>query len=141
MLDKKDVPCFKLHVKNGNLVKIDTDLVGGTSSQDKWGIKTETLVTVVAVMNSPNHWSGEKIGAKHLILCLKDCRNPLPTRGIYNEFLRSDLEKHRKVFEILGAKTQCAPSEDQVSGLGFTAARGDSVTVVVDGRRSYTLTF
>lgn len=138
---KGDVPCFRLHVKGGNLVKIETDLVGGASSQDKWGIKTETLVPVVAVMLSPNHWSGGSIGAKHLIFALKDCRNPLPTRGIYNEFLRSDLEKNRKVFEVLGSKTKCPYSDEQVSGVGFTAARGDSVTVVVDGRRSYNVTF
>lgn len=135
------VSCFKLHVKKGELVKIETDLKGGTSSQEKWGVKTETLVPVSAVLNSPNYWNGEGIGARHLIFALRGCRNPGSTRGIYNEFLRSDLDKHRKVFEVLGAKTKCAPSDDQVSGVGFTSARGDSVTVVVDGRRSYNVEF
>ena len=76
-----------------------------------------------------------------LIFALKNCKCPDPVRGIYNEFLRSDLDKHRKVFEVLGAKTKCQPKadDDQVSGVGFTSARGDSVTIVVDGRRSYTL--
>jgi hypothetical protein len=76
-----------------------------------------------------------------LIFALQGCRNPGETRGIYNEFLRGDLEKHRKVFEVLGAKTKCPASYEQVSGVGFTAARGDSVTVVVDGKRVYTLVF
>jgi len=137
----ESVPCFSLHVKNGVLTLVETCLVGGTTSQDKWGVKTESLVPVVAVMNSPNHWGGEKVGAKHLIFALKDCKNPLPTRGFFNEFLDSRLEPHRKVFEVLSSKSQCQPTNDQVSGLGFTAARGDSFTVVVDGRRSYTLTF
>ncbi len=139
--DKEDVPCFKLHVKKGELVKVETELTGGSVSQEKWGVKTETLVPVVAALYSPNHWGDNAAGAKHLILALKDCKNPGSTRGIYNEFLRPDLEKHRKVFEVLGSKTKCPPSDDQVSGVGFTAARGDTVTVVVDGKRAYTLTF
>ncbi len=138
-----DVPCFNLTVKDGRLVKIDANpaLVGGSSSQEKWGITTESLVNVAAVMYSPNHWGDQKVGAKHLIFALEGCKNPEPARGIYNEFLRGDLDKHRKVFEVLGAKTKCKVTDDQVSGVGFTSARGDSVTVVVDGRRSYTLQF
>jgi hypothetical protein len=137
----ENVECFRLQVQKGELVKVETDLVGGSVSQDKWGVKTETLVPVAAVMYSPNHWGGNAAGAKHLVFALKDCKNPASTRGVFNEFLRSDLDKHRKVFEVLGAKTKCPPSDEQVSGVGFTAARGDSVTVVVDGKRSYLLTF
>lgn len=138
-----DVQCFNLEVKGGKLIAINPspELVGGNSSQEKWGVKTEGLVPVTAVMYSPNHWGGQAVGAKHLIFSLKDCQNPEPTRGIYNEFLRGDLEKHRKVFEVLGAKTKAKPTPDQVSGVGFTNGRNDSVTVVVDGRRSYTLSF
>jgi hypothetical protein len=135
------VQCFQLHIKKGELVQLETNLTGGSISQEKWGVKTETLVPVTAIMYSPNHWGDNKVGAKHLIFALKDCKNPDKARGVYNEFLRSDLEVHRKVFEVLGAKTKCPPSDEQLSGVGFTAARGDSVTVVVDGKRAYTLTF
>lgn len=134
------IHCFDLTVKDGKLVNIKTSLTGGTSSQDKWGVKTESLVPVTSVMHSPNHWGGEKVGAKHLIFALRDCKNPDSARGIYNEFLRSDLERHRKVIEVLGSKTKCRPSDDQISGVGFTAARGDTVTVVVD-RRAYLVSF
>lgn len=139
--DKEIVRCFKLYVAGGKLVKIQTDLQGGNTSKEKWGVKTETLVPVSLITYSPNHWQGQSVGAKHLIFALKNCNNPEPTRGIYNEYLRSDLEKYRKVFEVLGAKTKCQPTEDQVSGVGFTAARGDTVTAVVDGRRSYNIIF
>lgn len=135
------VDCFRLHVSGGKLVKIETSLTGGASSQEKWGVKTETLVPVAAAMYSPNHWGTDAVGAKHLILALKGCKNPEPTRGIYNEFLDGRLDPHRKVFEVLASKSLCPYSDEQVSGLGFTAARGDSVTVVVDGKRAYTLTF
>lgn len=142
MRDKEDVPCFTLVVKNNQLVSIETNLKGGNASQEKWGVKTETLVPVNAIMHSPNHWTNAGgMGAKHLIFSLKDCKNPEPTRGIYNEFLRNDLEKHRKVFEVLGSKTKCQPTDDQICGLGFTSARNDSVTVVVDGRRSFVINF
>lgn len=92
-------------------------------------------------MYSPNHWGDQHVGAKHLIFALRDCKNPDPTRGIYNEYLRSDFEKHRKVFEVLGSKTKCQPTDNQISGLGFTSARGDSVTVIVDGKRPFNITF
>ncbi len=138
---KDYVDCFTLHVKGGQLVKIDTNLIGGNVSQEKWGVKTETASPVAAVMYSPNHWGDQNVGAKHLIFALQGCKNPEPTRGIYNEYLRSDFEKHRKVFEVLGSKTKCQPTEDQVSGLGFTSARGDSVTVIVDAKRPFNITF
>lgn len=141
MKDTEYVQCFKLHVEKGALTKIETSLTGGTASQEKWGVKTETLVPAVAVMHSPNHWGENAVGAKHLIFALKDCKNPGSTRGVFNEFLRGDLDKHRKVFEVLASKTKAPYSDEQVSGVGFTAARGDSVTVVVDGKRAYTLTF
>jgi hypothetical protein len=127
-------------LKNG-LFTINHVMSSSKTSKEKWGIHTETLVPVSAVMNSPNHWGDQKVGAKHLIFALKDCKNPDQARGIYNEFLRSDLDKHRKVFEVIGAKSKCKPSDEQISGVGFTAARGDSVTVVVNGRRSYVVGF
>lgn len=115
-----------------------------SSSQDLWGIKSETLVKVNTVMLSPNHWDDNAVGNKHVFFVLDGCKTDEPMRGIYNEFLRGDLEKHRKVFEVLGSKTKCVPTEDQLSGLGFSSTRGDKVTVAVTtqrGRRLYNINF
>ncbi len=141
--DSENVPAFNLTIKGGELIGIDSKLAGGNAGKDKWGVKTETLVPVVAMMHSPNHWGTNRSGAKHLIFALKGCKSPDPVRGIFNEYLRADLNEHRKVFEVLGAKTKCPviADADQVSGVGFSSARGDTVTVVVDGRKSFTLTF
>lgn len=141
--DRTEVQGFDLTVKDGALVKIEPgpNMVGGTVSTDKWGIQTETLVPVTVLMNSPNRWDGQNAGQKHWFFMLRGCKNPDPVRGIYNEFLRSDLDKHRKVFEILGSKTKCQPTDDQISGVGFSSARGDAVTVVVNGRRAYNIVF
>lgn len=140
---KDNIQCFTFWVEKGELKSFVAEdcLVGGNASVEKWGVKTESLVPVVAVMNSPNHWDAKQVGAKHLIFALKGCVNPNPARGIYNEFLRGDLEQHRKVFEVLGNKTKCAVTDDQVSGIGFTAGRNDSLTVVVDNKRSYIINF
>jgi hypothetical protein len=143
--DKRSVESH-LVVKGGQLVEIipGPGLVGGSISREKWGVHTETLVPVETIMLSPNFWDGQSAGNKHWIFVLKDCKNPGSTRGIYNEFLRSDLEVHRKVFEVLGAKTKCAPSDKQLSGVGFSSTSKDSVTVVVKGRsinRAFTIKF
>jgi len=109
-------------------------IVSGGLSQDTWGIKTEAYCDVKMVMFSPNHWDDQKIGNKHWFFILDECLNPLPTRGIYNEFLCDKLMPHRKVFEVLGAKTLCEPSAQQLSGVGFSSTRHDMVTVKLTGQ-------
>ncbi|CDX26755.1 conserved hypothetical protein [Mesorhizobium plurifarium] len=124
-------------VRSGELIRaaVHPGLVGGSVPQEKWGIKTETLVPVDTLMASPNHWDGQEIGNKHWFFILKGCRNPEPARGIYNEFLKGALEPHRKVFEVLGAKTKCPVSEEQLSGVGYSSTRKDEAVVVVKGDR------
>jgi hypothetical protein len=130
-------------MKGGRIAQIQcgVGIEAGDKAQEKWGVHTEQFVKVDTLMLSPNHWGEQAVGAKHTIFILDGCKNPAPTRGVYNEFLRSDLDKHRKVFELLGAKTMCQPAADQLSGVGFTAARGDEVVVQVDGGRQYNVKF
>lgn len=137
----ENVRCFRLHVRGGELTQVEADLPGGATPQEKWGVKTETLVPVAAALYSPNHWGSNAVGAKHLFFMLKGCVNPGSARGIFNEYLRPELTPHGKVFEVLASRSKCPPADEQVSGVGFTAARGDTVTVVVDGKRAYTLLF
>jgi hypothetical protein len=136
------VTALTFDVVNGAVtnLKVGPKLVGGSVSVDKWGLKTETLVPVETMLLSPNHWDGQAIGNRHWFFILKDCRNPDAVRGIYNEFLRSDLDQHRKVFEVLGSKTKCPASTNQLSGVGFSSGRGDEVTVVVN-KRAYNIQF
>jgi hypothetical protein len=62
------------------------------------------------------------------------CKTPDDVRGIYNEYLTQDLMQHRKVFEVLGAKTKCQPSDDQVSGLGFSSTQRQELNFSVTTR-------
>lgn len=144
----RNIDCFSFTMKNGELTDfnvIDKSLTGGELSVTKWGVKTQAFVPVVTIMNSPNHWEGAgAIGNEHLFFILENCVNDGSVRGIYNEFLRGELDQHRKVFEVLGSKTKCEPSAKQLSGLGFSTTKKDEVTVRVKSAtstRSYTLTF
>lgn len=130
-----EVPICSIQMKNGLIEKITpaAGVVMGGVSQTKWGVATETFVKVETLMNSPNYWDDNAVGHRHWFFILEGCRSDEPTRGIYNEFLISSLDPHRKVFEVLGDKTKCIPSDEQLSGLGFSSARGDTVVVQVRG--------
>lgn len=122
-----------LHMRNGKVEKLEPakGVIGGGVSQDKWGVKTEDFVKVDTVMFSPNYWDDNAVGNKHWFFMLNGCKNDLPVRGIYNEFLDSRFEKHRKVFEVLGEKTKAQPTSEQLSGLGFSSTRDAVLTVRV----------
>jgi hypothetical protein len=139
---KGQIECMQFRVVKGRVERMEVikDLVLGSASRERWGIATEQYAKVSTVLYSPNHWSGEAVGNKHVLFALDGCVNDEPTRGIYNEFLNPVLEKHRKVFEVLGSKTLCPPSKDQISGLGFSSTRGDTVTVLAD-KRVYQVNF
>ncbi|WP_067504127.1 hypothetical protein [Actinoplanes sp. TFC3] len=114
------------------------DMQRGSAGKDLWGITTEQFVPVSTVMYSPNYFDDNEVGNRHYFFILKGCVNDQPTRGIYNEFLRGDLQPHRKVFEVLGDRTKCEPSPDQLSGLGFSSTVRSSVVAKVTmtgGRR------
>ena len=128
----------------GGVFTIDHKHPVGNAKQTKWGLTTEQFVKATTVTLSPNYWGDNAVGNKHWFFVLDGCKNESPTRGIYNEFLSSGLEAHRKVFEVLGDKTKCQPTDDQLSGLGFSSTRGDVVTVRVAGpkiNKAFSITF
>lgn len=141
--NKEWVPVATVTLRGGKF-SIEHHLPHAASSQDVWGVKTESFVKVNTLMLSPNYWDDNAVGNKHWFFVLDGCKNDSPARGIYNEFLRGDLEQHRKVFEVLGDKTKCPVVEDQLSGLGFSSTRGDTVLVQVQtasGLRNFNVTF
>lgn len=146
LADRDILSCLEITINSGRIIALSRhqNLTEGRASQEKWGVSTETLVPVDTLMSSPNHWDGQDIGNKHWFFILKGCKNPAPARGIYNEFLKSSLDLHRRVFEVLGAKTKCPVADDQLSGVGFSSTRGYQVTVVAKGERinkAFNITF
>lgn len=99
-----------------------------------WGVKTETFVPVSTIMYSPNYWDQQSgIGHRHVFFMLKDCKNNERTNGFYNEFLKEDLMKHKRVFEALGSRMRVEDTEDQLSGLGFSTTKRNDLVVRVKG--------
>jgi hypothetical protein len=143
MKHKEWITVAEVTLKDGAFT-IKHHMQTGCASRDVWNVKTETFVKVNTMLLSPNYWDESRVGNKHHFFILEGCKNPEPARGIYNEFLNSSLEKHRKVFEVLGDKTKCAVADEQLSGLGFSSTRGDTVTVKVKGpklNKQYLITF
>ncbi len=139
LANKEWVTVAVVTLKNG-VFTIEHHLPHQASTQKKWGVETQVPTKVSTLMLSPNFWDGQTSGNKHWFFMLEDCVNPEATRGIYNEFLTPTLEPHRKVFEILGSKTKCAPSTEQLSGVGFSSTRKDTVIVLANGK-PYEITF
>lgn len=132
--DKQDIHVVTLHMKEGRIDSIemgDPAITASNISHTKWGLSTEQYVKVDAVTLSPNYWGNNVAGNKHTFFVLRGCKNDEPTRGIYNEFLHPRLDPHRKVFEVIGDKTKCRPTDGQLSGLGFSSTKRTNIIVRV----------
>ena len=123
--------------KNG--VEIVKSLSATTVSKKVWAIDTETFHRVNVAMLSPNHWEGHGVGNRHYFFMLDGCRNDGTARGFYNEFLNSEFDPHRKVFEIVGSKMRTDETVDQLSGLGFSSTQRNHAIVRVTGAFTRTI--
>lgn len=132
--NQQDIHVATLHMKNGAIERVEPGDAGVSAtniSQEKWGLTTERYVKVSTVMFSPNYWGDNAVGNKHTFFVLEGAKSDEDMRGFYNEFLHPRLEPHRKVFEIIGDKTKCQPTENHLSGLGFSSTKKDSFLVRV----------
>lgn len=131
-----DVDVAEVILDQAGNFKIVDKLPGNCSmiSKNVWGIKTLQFTPVSVVCYSPNYWDEQKgIGHQHLFFMLKDCINPEEPNGYYNEFLKPELEQHRRVFEALGAKAHVKDVDDQLSGVGFSLTKRNDLIVKVKG--------
>ena len=133
------VEVAKLKYSKANGVKIIESLPTSQTTRSIWGVPTQTFHRVSTMMLSPNHWDGHGVGNKHYFFIVDGCKNEAPTRGFFNEFLSGEMDKHRKVFEVLGSKMKVAPADHQLSGLGFSSTQRNSLVCRVKGSFTRTI--
>ena len=122
---------FKYSKKNG--LEIVSSLPSTEISRTSWGVPTQAFQRVKMMLLSPNHWDGKGVGNRHYFFMIDGMKTDEKVRGFYNEFLRSDLEQHRKVLELVGSKMRTETADDQLSGLGFSTTQRNHVLARVKG--------
>jgi hypothetical protein len=130
---KQDVHVAEVTLKNGEFSINHLIPESAVSSREIYGIETNQFHKVTLICSSPNHWGKNKVGNKHYMFMLEDCKSPVSIRGFHNENLTSDLLTHRKVLEVLGATTSVPSTDKQLSGLGFNATVRDELIVKLAG--------
>lgn len=130
--DGENIEIAKITLEDGKFT-ITGNIESKPKSKQIWNVSTCNFHKVDAIMFSPNHWDGEETGNKHVFFMLDGCVNTEQTRGFYNEFLKQELNEHRKVFEMLGGKLKTPKSDRQLSGLGFSTTKKDEIVVKVTG--------
>lgn len=127
------VTAVKFNYCHANGVQIIDSIPSCNRSVECWGVNTNKWTKVSMIMNSPNHWDGHKTGNKHVFFMLDGCINPDNARGFYNEFLTENLTEYRKVFEVLGSKMKTQPDNNQLSGIGFSSTKSNTLLCRVQG--------
>ena len=99
-----------------------------------WDLKSQQWHPVSVCMLSPNYWDKQSgIGHKHYFFILDGCKNDAQPNGFFNEFLNENLLEHKRVFEALGGQMRVEPSEEQLSGLGFSSTKRGSMICKLEG--------
>ncbi len=147
------VDVAKVQYSHKSGFSIIESLPSSQTSRVVWGLGTQTFHPVSVLMFSPNFWGQAAaasqpdsnhrdtiaVGNKHYFFMLDGCRNDGSARGFFNEFLKAELDPHRKVLEMVGSKVKVEGSDEQLSGLGFSSTMRNSVVGRVKGSFTRTL--
>lgn len=121
-------------VKDGVFtVKQHLDGSSNVTSKKVWGVNTNHFQRVKTVMLSPNYWGNKSTGNKHYMFMLEGAVSDETPRPFFNEFLKEDLLKEKRVFETLAGKLRVEASPNQLSGVGFSETQRNSVYMRVEG--------
>jgi hypothetical protein len=136
--ERVDVAKISFSLRDG--IKFIESLPSSTSSKKIWNLDTNQFHPVSVCMFSPNYWDMQTgLGHRHHIFVLKGCVNDTQPNGFFNEFLREDLMPHKRVFEALGSKMRVEPAGEQLSGLGFSSTKRNSVICKLTGHVTRTV--
>jgi hypothetical protein len=121
-----------VYSEKGFEIKSLLDSKNSVVSSQKWGLGTHQFHKVTKLLLSPNYW-GANTGNKHFMFMLENCISDEVPKPFLNEFLKQEFNEHRKVFEILNSKLRVPESKEQLSGIGFSETKHESVIVRVTG--------
>jgi hypothetical protein len=133
------VAVAKIRYSHKGGFEIIESLPSSQISREVWGLSTQAFHPVNVLMLSPNYWDDRSVGNKHYFFMIDGCRNSGTARGFFNEFLKADLDKHRKVLEMVGSKVKVEGSDEQLSGMGFSSTMRNSVVCRVKGNFTRTI--
>lgn len=119
-------------VKKG-IMTIEHHLPESSTSKEIYGLDTNQFHKVNLLCLSPNHWDGNSVGNKHYFFMLEKAKCPVSIRSFHAENLLPELAKNRAFFEVLGNTNMIAPTDKQLSGLGFNATINDELIVKLQG--------
>lgn len=125
-----DAIIFDFNKETGATFK--DNIKSNTASKEVWNMKTNTFIRVKKMMLSPNYWNGHPTGNKHYFFFLENAVSDEDARPFFNEFLKSEFDTNRKVFEVLGSKLRVEKTSNQLSGVGFSETQRNDVIVRVD---------
>lgn len=125
-----EVATFR-YTKETGITDFITTLSESFSQKEVNGVLTNRFQQVNMMMYSPNHWTSA-IGNKHLFFIIDKSKVDNTLRPFFNEYLKPSLQEHRKVFEILGSKLMVKPSDQQLSGVGYSLTQKSQVIVRVN---------
>jgi hypothetical protein len=130
----KTVQVATLRYSKAKGLEIVESLPSTQTSRQMWGITTQTYTPIKVAMMSPNFWDDQLgIGNKHYFFMLDGCINEGKARGFFNEFMKSELNGHRKVIEMVGSKMLTEESDKQLSGIGFSSTQRNNILCRVSG--------
>ena len=114
-------------------VTFSKDVASKMLIKKKWGLETNSFIKVKQLFLSPNFWNST-VGNKHYMFMLENCINDEEAKPFFNEFLKTEFNENRKVFEMMNNKFKIAPSQDQLSGVGFSDTIASEVILRVEGK-------
>ena len=136
----ENVPVARVEFSRTLGFKITPILDSTLTPRKVWNLNTQQFHPVHVCMYSPNYWDEQDgIGHRHYFFMLKGAANEESPNGFFNEYLREEFMKHKRVFAALGCKMKVEPIDSQLSGVGFSATKREELTVRVGGRVNRTL--
>lgn len=126
-------------VENGE-ISIKHHVKPSNSSRKIYGLDTIEFHKVNLMCLSPNHWGDNKVGDKYYLFLLDKCKVPTSIRSFHNVDLIPELQKHRKVLDVLGNQCMIEPNESkQLSGIGINSTVREELLVRVKGTHNRVL--